>query len=42
MNLNGSEKGKNEIKASCSSSSNYGVVVGVYECNLGMLVDKGL
>jgi hypothetical protein len=28
MNLDGSEKGKNGIEASCSSSPNYGVVVG--------------
>jgi len=41
MNLDGSEKGKNGIEASCSSSSNYGVV-DVYECNLELLVDKGL
>ncbi|KEH43193.1 uncharacterized protein [Medicago truncatula] len=42
MNLDGSEKGKNGIEASCSSSSNFCDVVGVDECNLELLVDKGL
>lgn len=41
INLDGSEKGKNGIVASCSSSSNWGDV-GVDECNLELLVDKGL
>jgi len=31
-----------ELEASCSSSSNYGVIVGLDECNLELLVDKGL
>jgi len=30
------------MEVSCSSSSNYGVIVGVNECNLELLVDKGL
>jgi len=42
MNSAGSEKAKNGIGRSCSSSSNYGVIVGVDECNLELLVDKGL
>jgi len=41
MNSDGSENGKNGIEASCSSSSNYGVIVGVDECNLELLVYKG-
>jgi len=42
MNLDGSEKGKNGIEASCSCSSNSCDVFGVDECNLELLVDKGL